>query len=199
MAATQRATSRAGLLAAALVLVATGCSAAGDEDANEGASADGAAAVSADSTAPTDGSEAQSDTATPSPLSFSAQTVSGGTFDASELAGEPVVLWFWAPWCTVCRAEAGEVAAMADTFDGKVTFVGIPGRGQAADMRAFVEETNTAGFEHAIDDDGSIWQRFGVVSQPAFAFIARDGTVETFSGSLPPADLERTAQELANG
>lgn len=182
MAPPQRATNRAGLLAAALVLVATGCSAG-----------------SADSAEPADGSDSKSDTATPSPLSFTAQTVSNSTFDASDLAGEPVVLWFWAPWCTVCRAEAGEVATMAENFDGKVTFVGIPGRGQADDMRAFVKETDTAGFEHAIDDDGSIWQRFGVVSQPAFAFIARDGTVETFSGSLPPADLERTTQELATG
>lgn len=31
-------------------------------------------------------------------LAFSAQTVGGEQFDGAELAGEPVALWFWAPW-----------------------------------------------------------------------------------------------------
>jgi cytochrome oxidase Cu insertion factor (SCO1/SenC/PrrC family) len=31
-------------------------------------------------------------------LEFAAGTVDGGRFDASALAGTPVVLWFWAPF-----------------------------------------------------------------------------------------------------
>lgn len=31
-------------------------------------------------------------------LAFSAETVGGDQFDGAELAGEPVALWFWAPW-----------------------------------------------------------------------------------------------------
>lgn len=31
-------------------------------------------------------------------LAFSAETVGGEPFDGAELAGEPVALWFWAPW-----------------------------------------------------------------------------------------------------
>ncbi len=201
MAPTHRAATRAGLFAASLVLVATGCSAAGDEDAaNEGAAADGAAAGAADdSSAPADGSGARSDTAAPGPLSFKTETVDGGTFDGAALAGEPVVLWFWAPWCTICRAEAPEVAAIAADFEGEVTFVGVAGLGQTDAMRTFVKETGTDGMQHAIDADGSVWQSFGVVSQPAFAFVASDGSVETFAGSLPPDDLERAATGLADG
>ncbi|WP_300009034.1 hypothetical protein [Pseudonocardia sp.] len=31
-------------------------------------------------------------------LDFTATTVDGAPFDAGELAGAPVVLWFWAPF-----------------------------------------------------------------------------------------------------
>lgn len=34
----------------------------------------------------------------PEILDFQAQRVGGGTFDAAELAGAPVAIWFWAPW-----------------------------------------------------------------------------------------------------
>jgi cytochrome oxidase Cu insertion factor (SCO1/SenC/PrrC family) len=37
-------------------------------------------------------------TAASGALDFTAPTVDGGRFDASTLAGTPVVLWFWAPF-----------------------------------------------------------------------------------------------------
>ena len=36
--------------------------------------------------------------AVPEILDFRAPLVGGGTFDAAELAGTPVAIWFWAPW-----------------------------------------------------------------------------------------------------
>ena len=36
--------------------------------------------------------------AVPEILEFQAPLVGGGTFDAAELAGTPVAIWFWAPW-----------------------------------------------------------------------------------------------------
>ncbi len=181
---TSRTRSRAALLTsglvAGLVLTVSACSGAADKATDEPTEAAGGSQAAATDAA------------------FTAETVDAGTFDSADLAGKPVVLWFWAPWCTVCRAEAPEVTAVAKDFAGEVTFVGVAGLGQAKDMRAFVDETGTGVFEHAIDADGSIWQQFGVVSQPAYAFISPDGSVETFTGSLPPADLQQATEELAN-
>ncbi len=36
--------------------------------------------------------------AVPEILDFQAPLVGGGTFDAAELAGTPIAIWFWAPW-----------------------------------------------------------------------------------------------------
>jgi len=132
-------------------------------------------------------------------LDVSGSTVAGATLDLSTLAGQPVILWFWTPWCTICRAEAPEVASVAAQFEDQVTFIGIPGLGPVDDMELFVDETGTEGFEHVIDADGSLWQRFGVVSQPSFVFVATDGTTQSFTGALPVDELRRMASALAAG
>lgn len=134
--------------------------------------------------------------ATPEALDFTGTTVNGADFRGADLTGQPVVMWFWAPWCTVCRAESPDVAKVAKEFEGKVTFVGIAGRGPLEDMQAFVEETSTGGFTHVADVDGSLWSRFGVVAQPSFVFVTPSGEAQAFTGGLGEADLRDVANQL---
>jgi thiol-disulfide isomerase/thioredoxin len=133
------------------------------------------------------------------PLAFAAPTLAGPELDVSTLSGEPVVLWFWAPWCTICRVEAPDVAEVAAELEGNVTFLGVPGLGQVADMRRFVDNTGTAGLQHLVDADGSLWQRFGVVAQPSFVFVGADGTSELFGGALGADQLRSRASALSAG
>lgn len=129
-------------------------------------------------------------------LEFSGTTLDGDSLDVSTLAGTPVVLWFWAPWCTICRAEAPDVAEVAAEFDGQVTVLGVPGRGEVDAMRAFVSDTGTEAFTHVVDSDGSLWTRFGVVSQPSFVFVDGSGATTSFSGSLGADDLRAALSDL---
>ncbi|MDD2857175.1 MAG: redoxin domain-containing protein [Candidatus Nanopelagicales bacterium] len=134
--------------------------------------------------------------ATPQALAFTATTVDGAAFNGASLTGKPVVFWFWAPWCTVCRAESPDVAKVAAEFKGKVTFIGIAGLGPVQDMRAFVSQTSTGGFTHLADEDGSLWSRFGVVAQPSFVFVTPDGQSQEFTGGLGADDLRTVASKL---
>lgn len=133
------------------------------------------------------------------PLAFTAATLAGPELDVSRLAGEPVVLWFWTPWCTICRVEGPDVADVAADLHGDVTFLGVPGRGSAADMRSFVHDTGTGSLQHLVDVDGSLWQRFRVVNQPSFAFVGADGSVEVFAGALGAEQLRVRASALSSG
>lgn len=129
-------------------------------------------------------------------LDFSGTTLDGARLDAATLAGTPVVLWFWAPWCTICRAEAPDVAKVATAYEGRVTMLGVPGRGEVDAMRAFVSETGTGAFTHVADIDGALWNRFGVVTQPAFVFVDRAGAAETVVGPLGADDLRAAVDKL---
>jgi thiol-disulfide isomerase/thioredoxin len=128
---------------------------------------------------------------------FSAETLDGGELASADLDG-PTVLWFWAPWCTICRAEAPNVVDGAATLGDDVTVIGVAGRGEVEAMDEFVADTGTGALTHVVDDDGSIWAAYGVTSQPAFAFIDADGTLdEVVIGAIGQDGLVDRATALA--
>ena len=74
--------------------------------------------------------------------------------------------------------------------------VGVPGRADTDDIEAFVDERDVAAFEHVIDPDGELWSSLGIRTQPAFAFINDDGTIETHVGRLGEESLTERIDAL---
>jgi thiol-disulfide isomerase/thioredoxin len=200
----------AAVAAAALVLTACGT---GDDDTSTASSATTEAAEAAPATPePTTeqepaeapaaqdeatGEETAEEVAVPAALDFDAPTVDGGTFSGATLAGQDSVLYFWAPWCTVCRAEAPSLPGVANEFDGQATFYGVAGLSpDVAAMQGFVADTGTGDLTHIADTEGSIYTGFGVSSQTTFAFVNDDGTIEIVRGPLTVDDLRARTQAL---
>jgi thiol-disulfide isomerase/thioredoxin len=161
------------------------CGAAPDSPAGPGA------APTATSTS------ASSSRAVPEQLKFTAQTVDGRSFAGESLAGKAAVLWFWAPWCPKCRAEAPRVAASARAAAGRVTFVGVAAQDELPAMKKFVADYGLGGFVHLADVDASVWTRFGVTYQPAYAFIKPDGTVDVVKEQLSESALAERVGTLS--
>ena len=200
----------AAVAAAALVLTACGT---GDDDTSTASSATTEAAETAPATPePTTeqepaetpaaqdeaaGEESPEEVAVPAALDFDAPTVDGGTFSGATLVGQDSVLYFWAPWCTVCRAEAPSLPGVANEFDGQATFYGVAGLSpDVAAMQGFVADTGTGDLTHIADTEGSIYTGFGVSSQTTFAFVNDDGTIEIVRGPLTVDDLRSRTQAL---
>lgn len=129
-------------------------------------------------------------------LDFTAATVDGKTLDAKTLDGRPTVFWFWTPWCPTCKREAPGVARVAKALEGEVDVVGVAGLGKRPAMQTFVEQGGVGGFTHVDDVDGQVWEHFGVVAQPAFAFVAADGRTEVVPGSLDEKTLMERAEAM---
>src|ERR1700753_1530731 len=74
-------------------------------------------------------------------LQFTGTTLGGAPFNGASLQGKPAVLWFWAPFCPFCNAEAPGVSQVAAANPG-VTFVGIAGHSDVGAEQAFVSKYN---------------------------------------------------------
>jgi thiol-disulfide isomerase/thioredoxin len=128
-------------------------------------------------------------TAIPAALDFTGTTLSGGSLSGESLYGKAAVLWFWAPWCAACRYEAPTVVAAARRFAGTVEFVGVGGFAPVADMRRFAADAGLDPMPQLVDVNGDMWPRFGVVAQPALAFIRPDGSMDVVSKVLSADEL----------
>ncbi|OBG71576.1 MULTISPECIES: redoxin domain-containing protein [unclassified Mycobacterium] len=125
-------------------------------------------------------------------LQFTGTTLSGAPFNGASLQGKPAVLWFWAPQCPFCNAEAPGVAQAAAANLG-VTFVGVVGHSDVGAAQDFVSKYHL-NFTNLNDADGSIWARYNVPWQPAYVFYRADGS-STFVNNPTSA---MSAQELSD-
>ncbi|KKJ98496.1 TlpA disulfide reductase family protein [Micromonospora sp. HK10] len=134
----------------------------------------------------------------PETLSFTAKTLDGTAFSAADLAGRPVVLWFWAPWCATCASQAWTVAELAPAYRDTVPIVGVAGLGDQRAMKGFVAEFDLAGTTQLDDRAGALWRRFEVVEQSTFLILDRDGRI-VHRGFLDGEALTRQVAALARG
>jgi thiol-disulfide isomerase/thioredoxin len=133
---------------------------------------------------------------TPLPA-FSSVTLAGESVTQATYEGKPTIMWFWAPWCTVCRAEAPTLAEVATELDGSVDVVGVAALGSTEEMNAFVSDTGISNFTQLADPNAEVWSVFGVASQPAFAFISADGSIDIVQGSLGKDEILQRAADLS--
>lgn len=175
----------------AVALTAAACASADTELAEPAAASDGSQGVEeVSTTAPAEDTalDAPDDEAGPptaEALWWTAETVADGSqFTAADLAGEQVVLWMWAPWCSVCNREAPDVAEALADLPPDVTLIGVAGRDDVGPMRDFVAEHGLQGMTHVVDADGAVWSSYGISYQPAWVFIDAEGNASVAAGAL---------------
>ncbi|ALG15223.1 hypothetical protein AOZ06_32610 [Kibdelosporangium phytohabitans] len=133
---------------------------------------------------------------TPDTLKFTAKTLDDKDFDGTSLAGKPAVIWFWTPWCPRCQGEAPHLGALARQYEGKITFVGVGAQDQVPAMKNFVADNGVSGFTHLADVNASVWTKFGVTQQPAYAFYYADGSLEIVKQQLTETALDDRVGKL---
>ncbi len=127
-------------------------------------------------------------------LNFSAVTTSGAAFEGESLTGKPAVLWFWAPWCPTCRAQASGVEKLAQQYGDQVNVVGVGGLDEAAAIKGFAD--SVPGITQLTDPDGAVWRHFGVTAQSTYLVLDADGGTVA-SGYLDDDELARIVAGLA--
>jgi thiol-disulfide isomerase/thioredoxin len=117
--------------------------------------------------------------APPAP-SFSAPLVSGPDAGArvslEGLAGEVVVLDFWAAWCPPCRASIPILNDLAARYPG-ARFYGVNVEGHAAERVARSHEGLGAEFPTLHDPNGEMQRAYAVRALPTLFVLDREGRI----------------------
>ncbi|MDQ6877397.1 MAG: TlpA family protein disulfide reductase [Candidatus Dormibacteraeota bacterium] len=131
---------------------------------------------------------------------FTSWDLSGREVELTDFKGHPVLITFWATWCTACQAELPELQRLRDRYQS----AGL--RVVAIDYR----ETNTArmtayltglkvNLEALMDPQGTIAVAYGVdIGLPITVLLDRRGTVlQIIIGAASKGALETAVGQLA--
>jgi thioredoxin 1 len=95
--------------------------------------------------------------------------VTKATFEEVVLASPvPVVVDFWAPWCKPCMAIEPHLAALAEEWADRASFVRVN-----------------------VDKEAGIASRYGVLALPTVILFANGEPKATVHGAQPHARFER--------
>ncbi|MFO8155423.1 MAG: redoxin domain-containing protein [Pseudomonadota bacterium] len=109
----------------------------------------------------------------------------GDAVELAEHAGEPVLIYFWATWCPVCKVEAPTINAL----DRDHNVITVASWSESAAVGAYVKES---GFRPPVlVDHGERWaEAYGIQAVPAFFIVDGDGAIRfTTSGYTPGIGL----------
>lgn len=106
----------------------------------------------------------------------------GGTLRLSDLQGKPVLVNFWASWCTPCRKEMPEIVNAYNAHKATgFTVVAVDLQENDGQVRAFAQEFGMT-FPVAIDRNGGVgeaWHIGGPVQGiPSSYFLDASGVVQ---------------------
>jgi thiol-disulfide isomerase/thioredoxin len=130
---------------------------------------------------------------------FTSWDLSGKKVSLSDFGTRPVLLTFWATWCTVCREELPALQRMQDQYrsDG-FSVLAVNYRESSADsMRRYLAGLHV-NLESVIDPDGAISSAYGVaVGLPVNVLVDRSGTVvRIMIGEVPMAAIESAIRQV---
>lgn len=134
----------------------------------------------------------------PAPI-FTSWDLNGKRVGLTDFKGRPMLLTFWATWCTVCREELPALQRLQDRYQSTgFTILAINYR--ETDNRRL--EQYLAGLrvnlEGVIDPEGTIATAYGVdIGLPVNVLLNRSGTVaQIIIGAVPNATLENAVAQI---
>ncbi len=114
---------------------------------------------------------------------FLLERLDSGEIRLSQFRGRPVVLNFWATWCSPCRKEMPQLINAYDSLQAEgLVVIGLNLQEGKSIVKPFADDFGIK-FPVAIDRDGEVGDRYRLLGLPTTFFIDRNGVVRSvFTG-----------------
>jgi thiol-disulfide isomerase/thioredoxin len=132
---------------------------------------------------------------------FASWDLNGKKVSLANFKGRPMLLTFWATWCTACREELPALQGIQDRYQSTgFTILAINYR--ETDNRRLIQYLAGlhVNLEGVVDPDGTIAAAYGVtIGLPVNVLLDRAGTVvQVIIGQVPSATLESAVSQISN-
>ena len=109
---------------------------------------------------------------------FQLKDLDGKTVSLRDLSGRPILLNFWASWCSPCRTEMPYLQQAYDKWQGQgLVLLTIDLRDPVSAVSQFVQEGNYS-MPVLLDSSGEVGAKYAVTVIPTTFFIGRSGIIE---------------------
>jgi len=125
---------------------------------------------------------------------FTLRSTSGQTVSLRSLRGRPVVINFFAAWCTTCIAEESNLVHVYRQWRSRATFLGVIYEDSPGEAAAF-SRSHGGKWADLIDPHALTAVNYGVSGLPSTFFINRRGVVTGYTVSLLPSDLTKGVRQ----
>ncbi len=117
------------------------------------------------------------------------------TVSLANYAGRPVVIDFWATWCTPCRESFPAYQRIAERYGSKLTVLGISVDDDFAGISKFVRETG-AHFPIAWDDGQIVSKSYQPPTMPTSYVVDGSGVVRFVHSGFYSGEEQQLESEL---
>ncbi|MBS1143686.1 MAG: putative suppressor for copper-sensitivity [Proteobacteria bacterium] len=110
---------------------------------------------------------------------FAGQQTDGQPFDLAawrrEHPGQPLLIYFWADWCGVCKATAGSI----DNVGQDWPMITVAMQSGPSDKVAETLRQRSHAWPTVADPEGSLFRQYGFQGVPAYVIVGPDGDIRS--------------------
>ncbi len=130
---------------------------------------------------------------------FSVIDADGNKTKLSEMKGKPVVINFWATWCSYCKDEMPDFEKMYKKYGEEVQFMMVDltdGRLETLDGAKKHISDNEFTFPVYFDTGSEAAKAYGIAGIPATYFIDAEGNLITYANGMIDVELIEKGIEM---
>jgi len=122
---------------------------------------------------------------------FTLKSLSGKNLKLSEMAGNVVLINFWASWCGPCREEMPLLNDLHKKYEPLgFTVLGVNVEEDAKNARGFLKNF-PVDFPVVLDNKNQVSKKYNVIAMPTTVVVDRDGNMRFLHKGYKPGDEEK--------